>query len=63
MYESAECQSIGPRVCEILNFDILKKFSFLKTIPVFDFHASQVGGPSVVMYMYIHIMTFVTSSD
>ena len=28
MYESAECQSIGPRVCEILNFDILKKFSF-----------------------------------
>ena len=58
MYESAECQSIGPGVCEILNFDILKKFSNLRTIPVIDFMhriGRRARGCHVYIYnMYIH---------
>ena len=60
MYESAECQSIGPGVCEILNFDILKKFSISKTIPVFDF-MHRIGRNAGGCHTYA--MTFVTSSD
>ena len=60
MYESAECQSIGPGVCEILNFDILKKFSISKTIPVFDF-MHRIGRNAGGCHTFT--MTFVTSSD
>ena len=55
MYESAECQSIGPGVCEILNFDILKKFSISKTFPVFDF-MQRIGGRARGCHMYMYNM-------